>query len=91
MGNRLTTFQNLLDNQLRTMQSIVVHLVRIEEILGDIRDGRVMALPETRRLRRRSRGDLPTVNEGIVLEDDETITGSSDNNSDDSIVEEAIV
>ena len=50
MGNRLTTFQNLLEQQLRSLQSIVVHLVRIEEVLGDIRDGRVLATTEFGRL-----------------------------------------
>lgn len=87
MGARLTTFQNLLETQLRTMQSAIVHLIHIEEILGDIRDGRVLALPETRNIRRR----LATVNEELVIADEDTIMGSSDNSNSDDYLEEAIV
>lgn len=81
MGNRLTTFQNLLEQQLRATQSLLVHLVRIEEILGDIRDGRVMAIPEdTVRISR----NLSTIEEADS--DLDTIRSSSS-----SFLEEAIV
>jgi len=89
MGNRLTTFQNLLEQQLRASQSIIVHLVRIEEILGDIRDGRILAIPET--IQRLSSNNLSTINEEFGNEyrvSDDTLTNSSDS---ETYLEQAIV
>lgn len=85
MGNRISTsFQNILEQQLRTMQSIVVYLVRIEEILEDIRDGRLLAIPETENSSE-TRRQMSPIHEEIEIIEERTITLSTDNSNRSSV------